>query len=700
MPVSISRAVLIVVLLMAGGAWRLPGNAQVVTEAERLLQKAILLETVDGNLQAAIEQYRKIVAENGSNRGVAARALLQLAGCYEKLGEAQARGTYERLIASYPEQTSEVAAARSRLAALKAAPGEASAPPTLRLVWSGTDVDTTGSPSPDGRLLAVTDVATSDVAVRDLTTGKVRRLTRSGAAGEHAYVATFSPDGRRVAYGWFDSKTRVYDARVIGVDGTNARTLYHDNAGYVFPMAWTGDGAHVAVIADNWGTGERVKQIGLVSVADGTLRVLKTVAVDGLHDRISASPDGRYLVYHVPQRDGRKDIFLVSVRDGRETLLVGGDANDAMPIWAPGGGRVLFMSDRTGSSGLWMLEVVDGRAASPPELLKRDIGAGFVPMGFTRTGALYYGIDTGMVDVHVAAIDPDTGRVVEAPAPVGLQGVGANRAPRWSPDGKYLAYLSGRGPAAGTIVTVRTLETGKERDVPVNVAGITRLAWLPGAAAVLFAGIDSQQQPGIYRLDLQSGALSPVVRREPEISFGLVSVTRDGRTLVYMASTIQTRTRTIVVRDLQTEQERTVTSSLSPSGLAVSPDGLRLAIWTVDPATRRTAILVMPVSGGEPREVCRLERPEVITGQPAWTPDGRSLLFPARLQDKTVLMSVFSDGGKPRSFAITMEGLGEASIHPDGKRIAFAAGQAKSEVWAIESFLPAAKEAPAAVAKK
>src|SRR5512139_521956 len=120
MPVNIPRALLVIVLLAAGGSWHLSSNAQGVTEAERLLQKAILLETVDGNLQAAIDQYKKIVAENGGNRVVAARALLQLAGCYEKLGEAQARGTYERLIANYPEQTTEVATARARLVALKA----------------------------------------------------------------------------------------------------------------------------------------------------------------------------------------------------------------------------------------------------------------------------------------------------------------------------------------------------------------------------------------------------------------------------------------------------------------------------------------------------------------------------------------------------------------------------------------------------
>lgn len=58
-----------------------------------------------------------------------------------------------------------------------------------------------------------------------------------------------------------------------------------------------------------------------------------------------------------------------------------------------------------------------------------------------------------------------------------------------------------------------------------------------------------------------------------------------------------------------------------------------------------------------------------------------------RLQGKAVLMSVPSEGGEPRSFAFAAEGVGEASVHPDGKHVAFAAGQAKSEVWVIENFL-------------
>ena len=106
---NIPRALLVIVLVAAAVSWRLTTSAQGVTEAERLLQRAILLETVDGNLPASIDQYKKIVAQNGSNRATTAKALLRLAGCYEKLGAAEAQKTYQQLINDYADQAAEVA---------------------------------------------------------------------------------------------------------------------------------------------------------------------------------------------------------------------------------------------------------------------------------------------------------------------------------------------------------------------------------------------------------------------------------------------------------------------------------------------------------------------------------------------------------------------------------------------------------------
>ena len=74
------------------------------------LQAAIKTETVDGDLKGAIEQYRKLA--DGSHRAVAAKALVRMGQCYEKLGDAQARQAYDRVVRDFADQKEALAAAQ------------------------------------------------------------------------------------------------------------------------------------------------------------------------------------------------------------------------------------------------------------------------------------------------------------------------------------------------------------------------------------------------------------------------------------------------------------------------------------------------------------------------------------------------------------------------------------------------------------
>ena len=666
----------------------IPQTAQ--QQADVLFESARQKELVEGKLDEAIQLYQRLVRDFAANRPVVAKALLQMGQCYERLGQTDARKTYERLVREFGDQPDTVAEARTRLAALSEPLGAKNTTLSARQVWAGPDVETTGSPSADGRLLAFTDYQTGDVAIRDLSTGEVRRVTKTGdimKSGEQSLFATFSPDNKQIAFAWLDTKNKVFDTRIIAADGTGLRTLYHDNAGWVMPLAWTADGKHVAVTLDLFPVeARRLRQIGLVSVADGSLDVLRSGPSP---NKISSSPDSRYLVYDVPQEDGRSDIFLLSIRDKREVQLVNHPANDWAPVWTPDGRGVVFASNRTGNPALWMVEVADGKAVASPELVKSDIGAGYGAIGLTKNGALFYGIDTGMVDVYTAPVNLNECRVLAPPSPVSQQGVGANRAPAWSPDGKSLAYLSTRNQGLGTAIMIRALETGKEREIPVNADRINRLAWFPDGTALAFIGLDTTGT-SIFRLDVQSGALSTLVPSGPEPFFLQVHVVPDGRALIYSVLNRKAQTRAIVTRDLQTGAEKTVSTSLSPLGLAPSPDGRQLAVFDNDEKTRRQAILVMPLAGGESREVRRFET-RFITGRPSWSPDGKFILFPARPEDKAEIMCASVDGGEPRKLGISMVGLGDVSVHPDGMRVAFGAGQSKSEVWVIANFLPPVK---------
>ena len=143
-------------------------------------------------------------------------------------------------------------------------------------VWSGPDVDTYGTASPDGRYLSYTDWETGDLAIRELATGKKRRLTKKGTQKQQPAIfalnSIISPDSKLVAYSW-TNEYGTYDLCLIGIDGSGERTLYSStDKDEVYPASWSSDGKQIA--ARRYGGGKT--EIISIAVADGSVQVLKT----------------------------------------------------------------------------------------------------------------------------------------------------------------------------------------------------------------------------------------------------------------------------------------------------------------------------------------------------------------------------------------------------------------------------------------
>src|SRR6185369_7177527 len=76
-----------------------------------------------------------------------------------------------------------------------------------------------GTVSLDGRYLTATDWKTGDLSIRNLETGQMGHLTsnKSLADGDAEYSVP-SPDGKRIANGWYGQKR--CDLRLINIDGS------------------------------------------------------------------------------------------------------------------------------------------------------------------------------------------------------------------------------------------------------------------------------------------------------------------------------------------------------------------------------------------------------------------------------------------------------------------------------------------------
>jgi outer membrane protein assembly factor BamD (BamD/ComL family) len=109
-------------------------NAQVTLpptddRAEVALQAAIRTEIVDGDLKSAIQQYEAI--SRSGNRKAAAQALVKMGRCYQKLGDAQAAGVFERVIRDFADQPDSVQQAQRSLTAINIKPAPSAPPAAL-----------------------------------------------------------------------------------------------------------------------------------------------------------------------------------------------------------------------------------------------------------------------------------------------------------------------------------------------------------------------------------------------------------------------------------------------------------------------------------------------------------------------------------------------------------------------------------------
>jgi len=702
--------------LLFGAVLILASPQQKDTSPEVLLGTAIHQQEAEGDLEAAIATYKQFLARHANRRPLAAKAQFHLGLCYEKLGNAEARKAYERVVRDYPDQQEIAAQARVRLGALgRPARVTTASGMAVRRLWAGETVhNLNGAVSPDGRYFSYRDMATRQVMIRDLVTGEAHRLTAH--VRRNVGFSTFSPDGKQVAYTWSNLEQGLHELRIVRFDARPAGTvkasepyvLYSrrgEEVRIIRAHQWSPDGKYILATVEQ---PDSTNQIALVSTADGSARVLKTLDWRSPL-KMSFSLDGRYIAYDFPPKEDSpaRDIFLLATDGSREIPLVEHPADDRLLGWAPDGERILFSSDRAGTIDAWVVPVVEGKPQGSPARVKRDIGRAVRPMGFGANGSFYYGFSTERFDLYIATLDPETGKVLVPPTRATERVSDTNARPAWSADGQYLAYLS--QPRAfpggfGTLIVIRSLKTGEEREIlpKLNAGTNYGLHWSPDGKYFLVGGRDDKNRYGLFQVDSKTGDATPIVYGNPRVFEDVPPAcwSRDGKAIFYLRNDLDSNPPVvrIVRRDLETRQEKELyraVSSGTPRSLLLSPDGHWLTFRFFKPHPGRNVNMIVPAGGGEARElpIPLPQDNEARSLLTRWTPDSRYVLalkFPKGLGgEERELWRIPAEGGEPQKLGLDMRRMYyDHAVHPDGRRIAFSTYWPKAEVWVMENFLP------------
>jgi len=705
--------------------------------AGEMFEKALYLEEAKGELEKAIDLYKKILEQFTSNREVAAKAQLHVGLCYEKLGLKEAPKAYRKVVENFPEQIETVKIAKEKLSVIEKAQNvieRGDKEFRIRKVFDYAKMGGRGNmgrPSPDGRYLLYSDMYSINVCVLELATKKKHFITNEKIPSTlkenptkkpvefHWGGSIWSPDGKKVVYTWlkfkdvftfkdaWDKQYNLKDAfkelRIIGFNGSNPKVLYSNyDLEKVNPLDWSPDGEYILAELISK---DKTRKLVMISVADGSIRVLKSFDKlprgDGFRIGELFSPDGHHVVFDSQQKNSSKrDIFLLSTDGDHEVALVEHPADDFVLGWAPDGKSLIFISDRTGTVSIWAIRISEGRPQGEPVLIKKDMGD-IWPKGFDKKGSFYYASETVVSDVYTAVIDTQTHEIQSNPKKASESFVGSAITPDWSPDGRFLAYLSDAGDLKSVLI-IRSKENGKERKIHPELRYIQPgTCWSPDGNYILSVGRETDGQEGFYKIDVNRGNFTSILKLDKGDTVGAPVWSQDGRKIFYMHKDPQQEMASIMMYDLTSKEKMEIHRDnfqryywegrpFFPQDLVLSPDGKFLAFNVRDRDTLESILKVIPVSGGEAREVVRWKKGLYITTAD-WTPDGKYLFFAeSKFQrgHKFNFWRVPVAGGEPQNLGLQMDRVVTIRIHPNGELIAFRAAQRIKEIYAMDNFLP------------
>ncbi len=567
-----------------------------------------------------------------------------------------------------------------------------------------------------------------DLYTVSINGGEAKRLTSHVG---YEMFAKFSPDGQSIAFtGEYDGNREVYlmpanggEPKRLTYTSTNSRDDLGDRMGpNNIVMAWTNDGKQV---------------VYRNRIGDGFEGQLWTIGKDGgMSEQIplpeggwvSFSPDGKQMAYNRVMREFRTwkyyrggmadDIWIYDPQQKTVVNVTDNIAQDIMPMWI--GDEIFFISDRDMTMNIFAYNTKTKQTTKVTNYTDFDVkfpssngkfivyeNAGYLykldpatrqstKISITLASDNIYGrAEQRNVSNRISSISVTDdgsrlaitarGDVFDVPATQGVvknitRTPGANeRGAVWSPDGKYIAYISDKTgetevylqPADGSNV----IQLTKNNDTYVR-----SLFWTPDSKKVFY----TDRKNRLVAVDVASKSKKTVMEN-PEQEFRGIEFSADSKWITYTKPASNDMS-VVYVYNLETGKEYPVTEKwYSSSSPTFSTDG-KYIIFTsnrdLNPTyssvewdyayTNMGAVYLATLAADTPSPL--LPKDDVVgaaDNKPAARPGAD-----AAKSDAPAALKIDPDGisGRIIKLPIRMSGYG-GGFFSDGKKLYYSSGQ-------------------------
>ena len=425
-------------------------------------------------------------------------------------------------------------------------------------------------------------------------------------------------------------------------------------------------------------------------------RTISFTTTEGTWTSLDVSPDGKTIAF-----DLMGDLYTIPISGGHATQITRGIAFDTHPRWSPDGKKLLFTSDRSGAENIWYIDFekkdtfqvtkehdqnfpgacwtpdgdyiiyAKGKLQIQLYMVHKNGGGGTQLIdGFpnvktidpavspdgrfvyfsARRGAWTY--NTDLPQYQVGVYDRDNGKFVEI-----TSRYGSGFTPVLSKDGKWLVYGSRFEDKTGLVI--RNIESGDEK-------------WLAYP-------VQRDDQESIATMGVLPGMAFTPDSKAVVVSYGgkIHIVPVDGTAPAEIPYTVNMKL------ELGPRLEFKYPIADTAYGLATqirdavpSPDGKKLAFTVLD------RLYVMGYPGGTPK---RLTNNDFTEAEPAWSNDGKSIVFVSWQPQGGNLYKVSANGGTPLKLNKQPAFYQAPVFDNKGERVVFIRTKAEKYKDAIET---------------